>query len=71
MTMAVPVRIIRPNDMPRSCRDESGAPKTLFPDRKSARRTARLYRHLTPGLRTFACDHCTGYHLARPRAVRS
>ena len=67
MTMAVPVRILRANDMPRSCRDAAGVPKVLFQERAHARRAARLHRHGSPGLSAYPCGYCPGYHIGVKR----
>lgn len=71
MTMAIPVRVLRPNDLPRQCRDASGSPKVLYVTRGDARRTVRLYRSRVPGLHAYGCDRCQGFHIGRPRTVRS
>jgi len=71
VTMAIQVRPPRADEMPRQCRDAAGAAKVLYVTRGDARRTVRLYRDRVPGLHAYGCERCQGYHIGRPKAVRS
>lgn len=66
--MAVPVRVPRAIDIPRSCRREDGTAKVVYGSRDVARRVVRDYRR-SGGLHSYWCDRCQGYHIGRPSQV--
>lgn len=62
MTMAIPVRVLRPDDLPRSCRTATGEHKALFATKAAAMRTVRQHRRV--GVQdAYWCDQHSGYHI--------